>query len=88
MGLEEAVIEADGNRCCVRRQAMSWKAGPAWSSPPVREPWTHGGEDWVMVTPRGHEGGPRLLGERRRRRTRGPPHVLPCRGVSGMGCGA
>jgi hypothetical protein len=88
MGLQEAVIEADGNRCFVRRQEMSCKAGPAWSSPPFREPWTNGCEDLVMVTPLCHDGGPRLLGDRRSRRTSGPPHFLQCSGVSGVGCGS
>jgi len=88
MGPWISVREAGIAGLVVRRQERACQAVPAESRTPCRAPSTTGRQHLGMVTPRGHGGGPLLLGTSRYRKTSGPPHVRQCRASPGAGGGA
>jgi len=83
-----ALIGAGSDGFFVLRQEMSCEAVPTGSSTPFREPSNHGRTPVMMVTALRHHGGPLVLGDSCNRRTRGPPHFLPCSSSAGAGGGS
>src|SRR5712691_1034837 len=79
-------VRATGiDRVYVRRPERSCEAVPTGSNTPVRVPGPHGGQHVMMGTSLWHDGGSLVWGDRRTRKSSGPPHGAQRRSCAGGG---